>query len=74
VEVGGYLADKAKEKDVAQVRRLPEHLIRAIVWGTVDEARGAMGEIRAMERGQKQVLLGEAGRELLADLRASHGK
>jgi hypothetical protein len=65
-----YFADRFKEVDVHQVDALPVEIRQKIIHGTDEEAASALNDIRTRERLQKTELLGEAGLELLADMRA----
>ena len=65
-----YFADRFKEKDFRQVDALPAEIWQKLIRGTDEEVLSALNDIRARERLQKTELIGEAGLELLTDMRA----
>lgn len=64
-----YFADKFKEVDVRQVDALAAEIRQKLIHGTDEEVVSALNDIRTRERLQKTELLGEAGLELLSDMR-----
>lgn len=70
IKIKGYLADKFREIDKKQVDALPENIHWALIHGTDEEARKALGDIRARERIQRITLLGEAALGYIGDCRA----
>ncbi|MBU1088456.1 hypothetical protein KKC08_01195 [Patescibacteria group bacterium] len=68
-----YFKDKFNGIDEKQVATLSEQARNRLIYGTDSEAGVALADLRARERSQRTRLLGEAGLELIMDMRAMAG-
>ncbi len=64
-----YFVEKFDGVDEQQVNALPNQLRTDFVHGSKKEANKAMKDLHAMERLRGKILLGEAGLELIAEMR-----
>lgn len=64
-----YFVEKFEGVDEKQVGSLPVHIRRKLIHGTKDEFNDALDAIRTRERLQDTKLLGQAGMELIRDMR-----
>ncbi len=68
-ELPSYFVEKFEGVDEKQIGALPDNIRSALIHGTDDEFKQALGDLRARERLQGKRLLGEAAMEMIRDMR-----